>query len=113
MLQDFRTYLLVGQGEFFAEFITQASRALERSIVRATLHDARAAWGRAAGALGYEESPPFKLFNLTLHPTRTSSPGRDVDTNDGWAALGLDASLDWPLRLVFTPEVMVRICLRS
>ena len=105
-LEDFRAYMLVGKGELFAELDVQGGRLLDRPVVRTTLHDARSAWGRAASALGCEDSPPHQMFTLTLNPPRAAPPGRDVDTEDGWAALGLEARLGWPLSLVFTPEAI-------
>eukprot|EP00729_Bicosta_minor_P017706 gene17706-22438_t len=34
--------------------------------------------------------------------------GPDVDTGDGWAALGLVPTLKWPLQLVFSPAIVAK-----
>nr|XP_002121664.1 gamma-tubulin complex component 4-like [Ciona intestinalis] len=106
MLKDF--YLL-GRGELFLVFLDEAGPILKNPPSRVTQHDVQQAFLRSAAKIQMEDEKPFDLFSLTITQKQAnrSTSFVSVDKMDtGWACLGMDFKVTWPLHTVFKPAVL-------
>ncbi|XP_074651183.1 gamma-tubulin complex component 4-like [Tubulanus polymorphus] len=110
-LQVMKDMYLLGRGELFLAFIDTCN---ERQLLNHppnanTQHDVNFAFHQAARmVLQVEDDQLFQAFQLTINSNKILSkkPSRTDSVINGWSALGLTCTVEWPLHLLFTNSTL-------
>ncbi|XP_071096786.1 gamma-tubulin complex component 4-like [Haliotis cracherodii] len=108
-----KDFYLLGRGELYLAFIDQAQLLLKAPPTGTTEHDVNMAYQQSARNVLLEDENFFQHFHLTVTSkaaekkgglAEDGTSGGTVET--GWKCLGLTCTIQWPLHIFFTPNIL-------
>ncbi|KAL4227566.1 Gamma-tubulin complex component 4 [Mactra antiquata] len=115
-LRIIKDFYLLGRGELYLAFIDSAQHLLRVPATATTEHDVNAAYLRSARNVLFHDETLLQRFRLSVKAapkqqkkdSSSSSGSSQCSTvvEPGWSSLALNYTVQWPLHIFFTPNVL-------